>query len=65
MKKKTLNFIKITVIIYSVFCAGLYVFQEKIIFFPEKIGSNYEFNFDDEFEEVLIDVESGVKLSSV
>ena len=64
MKKKMLNFIKITVIIYSVFCTVLYLFQEKLIFFPEKLGHNYEFKFDDEFEEVYIEVEKGVKLSS-
>jgi len=39
------------VIFYIVLCGTLYFFQEKLIFFPQKLDKNYKFTFDNTFEE--------------
>ena len=54
MKKYILLLLKVLVIIYVIICVLLYFFQEKIIFFPEKLDSNYRFQFDQKFEEINI-----------
>lgn len=36
------------------FCLSVYVFQEKIIFFPEKLPADYVFQFEEDFEEFKI-----------
>jgi len=38
-------------------CGLLYVFQEELIFFPQKLEQNYTFNFGQNFEEVTIKTE--------
>jgi len=45
----------------------LYNIQEKLIFFPEKLAANYQFEFDPgwEFEELNFQVEAGVSLNSL
>lgn len=35
-------------------CLSVYVFQEKIIFFPEKLPADYVFQFEEDFEEFKI-----------
>lgn len=65
MKKKFFNFIKIILILYLVFCCLLYQFQEKMIFFPEKLESNYSFNFETNFEEIEVVTEDNLKLNSL
>lgn len=35
-------------------CTLLYLFQEKLIFFPEKLPKDFKFNFTQKFEEVRI-----------
>ena len=39
---------------YLLMCALLFLFQEYLIFFPEKLGSNYKFKFNQKFEEINI-----------
>ena len=34
--------------------AFLFLFQEKLIFFPETLEKNYQFSFDQKFEEISI-----------
>jgi len=46
-----LKFLKVIVIFYIVLCGTLYFFQEKLIFFPQKLDKNYKFTFDNTFEE--------------
>ncbi|OQP65259.1 hypothetical protein A3860_16445 [Niastella vici] len=38
--------------VYFVICALLYVYQEKLIFFPQKLDKNYRFGFAQPFEEL-------------
>lgn len=65
MKKKFLNFIKISILLYVLFCGSLYLFQEKIIFFPEKLEPTHSFSFEAEIEEISIEAEDGIKLNSI
>jgi uncharacterized protein len=52
MKKTILNSVKVIVILYTIICILLYFFQEKLIFFPEKIAKDYQFQFNQKFEEL-------------
>lgn len=46
-------------------CGLLYLMQEQFIFFPEKLGKDYQFRFDQPFEEVNIRMEDNVLLHAV
>ncbi len=52
-------------IAYVLLCAGVYFYQEKIIFYPEKLPENYKFSFDGSFEEITIRTKDEKNLSSV
>jgi alpha-beta hydrolase superfamily lysophospholipase len=39
---------------YTLVCVLLFFFQEKLIFFPEKLDKNYKFSFNQIFEEINI-----------
>jgi pimeloyl-ACP methyl ester carboxylesterase len=39
---------------YSLICILLYLFQEKLIFFPQKLTPDYRFGFNQPFEELNI-----------
>jgi hypothetical protein len=41
------------------------MFQEKLIFFPQKLDKNYQFSFDQKFEEVNIKTIDGVTLNGL
>jgi uncharacterized protein len=47
-----INTAKIITVVYSIICILLYFFQEKLIFFPEKIAKDYKFQFNQKFEEL-------------
>ena len=40
--------------LYITICILLFFLQEKLIFFPEKLEKDYRFNFDQNFEEIVI-----------
>jgi alpha-beta hydrolase superfamily lysophospholipase len=50
--KILLTTLKLLAIFYVLICIGLYFFQEKLIFFPEKLDKNYRFTFNQPFEEI-------------
>lgn len=50
---------------YVVICAVLYFFQEKLIFFPERLSRDFEFNFDQRFEELNIKTADGFMLNGL
>ena len=39
---------------YALLCGLLFFFQEKLIFYPEKLDKNYKFSFNQIFEEIYI-----------
>jgi alpha-beta hydrolase superfamily lysophospholipase len=59
MKKKLLKILKIVIGLYIVLCGLLYFFQEKLIFFPQKLDKNYKFEFGHKFEELNIKLTDG------
>ena len=54
MMKILLKTFKILIILFLSVCALLFLFQEKLIFFPQKLGKSYQFSFDQKFEEMNI-----------
>jgi pimeloyl-ACP methyl ester carboxylesterase len=48
------RFLKIIFLVYVSICILLYLFQEKLIFFPEKLDKNYQFQFNQPFREITI-----------
>lgn len=52
MKIILIRTFKLVIIAYIVICVLLYFFQEKLIFFPEKLDKKFRFNFNDDFEEL-------------
>jgi len=64
--KKILNLLKIIIGLYIALCVLLYFFQEKIIFFPQKLNTNYQFKFGQEkFEELNIKTTDGKLLNGL
>jgi alpha-beta hydrolase superfamily lysophospholipase len=55
----------IIIVAYVFLCGLLYLFQEKLIFFPQKINKFYQFSFDNEFEEINIVTEDGTSLNGL
>ena len=44
---------------------AVYIFQEKLIFHPEKLSEKYNYNFEDEFEEINFTTEDGNSLNAL
>lgn len=59
MKKSFLKILKIVIALYCILCGFLYLFQEKLIFFPEKLDKSYQYNFLQNFEEINIKATDG------
>ena len=53
-KKKFFRILKIVLLIYASIGIALYYLQERFLFHPEKLESNYKFSFDQKFEELSI-----------
>jgi hypothetical protein len=51
--------------LYIIGCTLLYFFQEKLIFFPEKLEKNYPFSFDQKFQEEEIKLKDGKLLHAI
>jgi pimeloyl-ACP methyl ester carboxylesterase len=62
MKRMIINTIIIIAAFYFVICALLYVFQENLIFYPQKLDKNYQFGFDQPFEELHITTKDKTRL---
>jgi alpha-beta hydrolase superfamily lysophospholipase len=65
MKKSILMIVSILLITYIVICGLLYLIQEKLIFFPEKLDKKYQFGFNQTFEELNIRTEDNVFLNAI
>ena len=52
-------------IAYLLLAGGLYLFQNKIIFHPEKLSTDYQFKFDQPFREITITSKLGNKLNGL
>jgi len=52
-------------ICYVLVCSGLYFYQESILFFPEKLEQDYQFQFANEFIEKNIITDSGTIINTL
>lgn len=52
MRKILLRTLKLIAGLYITICLLLYLFQEKLIFFPQKLENGYKFSFEQKFEEI-------------
>jgi hypothetical protein len=46
--------LKLLLIFYVLICVGLYFFQEKLLFFPDRLNKNHKYAFGKPFEELFI-----------
>ena len=52
---KTLKTTILIIVLLSILLISLiYLFQEKLMFFPQKLKQDYQYSFDQEFEELMI-----------
>ncbi|MBK5722853.1 alpha/beta fold hydrolase [Dysgonomonas sp. Marseille-P4677] len=65
MKKAFIKVLIILSSIYIIFCVFFFFFQEKFIFYPEKLDKNYKFNFNQNFEEIDIKADDGTILNGL
>jgi alpha-beta hydrolase superfamily lysophospholipase len=62
---KWLRWLKIFILVYCGVGIILYYLQEKILFHPEQLDSNYVFSFDQRFEEIKIPFNSTDTVSMI
>jgi hypothetical protein len=63
IKKILFTTSKIILALYVLVCGLLYFFQEKLIFFPQKLAKTFRFQFDQTFEEKNIKLTDGTILN--
>lgn len=54
-----------TIIIYVTVGVLLYVFQEKLLFLPSTLDSDYSFQFESDFEELFFETEDHVSINAL
>jgi pimeloyl-ACP methyl ester carboxylesterase len=62
MTKAVLHYSLILLLLYILVCGLLYLFQERLIFFPEKLSKSFRFDFDRKFEEWRIKTPDNILL---
>jgi len=65
MKKILLRIAQVLIGLYLLVCVLMYFFQEKMIFFPEKLADDHIYQFDQAFEEINIESADGVRLNGL
>ncbi|MGD1840693.1 MAG: alpha/beta hydrolase [Thermonemataceae bacterium] len=65
MKSKVFILLIILVAIYGLILLVLFVWQEKLLFFPTKLPASYTFQFEEDFEEISIQVEKEIHLNAL
>jgi alpha-beta hydrolase superfamily lysophospholipase len=65
MLRTTAIVLAIFAAVYVAICILAYFFQERIIFFPERLSPDHEFDFDGHHEEVFITTTGGAKLNGL
>lgn len=65
MKKTILRILKIVAGLYIIVCILLFFFQEKLIFFPQKLEKEYKFSFVQKFEEIDIKTKDNKLLNGI
>ena len=65
MRKILLRITIVLLVLYGLFCGGFYFFQERLIFYPQKLDKTHSFSFKENFEELNIKTQDGVLLNSL
>lgn len=65
MKKALFKVFKILLVFYILLCGLLFMVQEKLLFFPQKLSKDYQFNFLKKFEEVNIKMKDNILLNGL
>ena len=64
-KKNLFKWLKIIALVYASIGIALFYLQEKILFHPQKLSSNYQFKFNGRFEESFIAFDDNDTMSLV
>lgn len=65
LKKLIYRTLILLLILYVLICIGLYFFQEKLLFFPDKLANTYKFSFTQPFDEINLQTRDGKFLSGL
>ncbi|MFA9212556.1 MAG: alpha/beta hydrolase [Candidatus Methylacidiphilales bacterium] len=65
MKNIFLRILIVVLLLYIIWCGLLYFSQEKLIFFPQKLAKNYQFEFKQKFEEITIKTTDNKKINGL
>lgn len=61
--------LKITIALFAILSiiviGALYLFQEKLIFYPQKLEQSYQYDFDQNFEELMIKTADGKLINAL
>jgi len=55
----------IAVIIYTGICAGLYFYQEKLLFHPYRLAADYKYDFKGKYREFNLDIGNGCVINAL
>jgi predicted alpha/beta-fold hydrolase len=61
-RKLLISTLILLLVFYVSICILLYFFQERLIFFPDKLNKNYQFSFNQSFKEVNIKTKDNKRL---
>ena len=65
MIKLILKVSGIAFLLYVILCGLVFLFQEKIIFHPQKLEKKHQFSFSGDFEEINIKMKDGTVLNNL
>jgi pimeloyl-ACP methyl ester carboxylesterase len=62
MKSMLLTLLLVFLSMALLVTAGLFFLQESLLFFPEKLSQTYRFDFEQKFEEVIVNMDDGTPI---
>src|SRR5689334_1040527 len=65
MKHMLWKISSVLLILYAVVVLLLYIFQRRLIFFPERLPQAYAYQFDGRYEELWFTVDKNVRLNGL
>lgn len=65
LKKIAIRFFTSIAVIYLIICVLLYWYQESLIFAPDKLPTDFAFQFQEKFEEINIPTTDGAALNTL
>ena len=65
MKKVLIILIVILVLVYALICTLVWIFQEKLLFHPNKLAFDHTFRFEQKFDEVFLNTGDGQQIHAL